>query len=233
MSSSNAKICGAKTTAGGKCTQPAGFGTWHNGINECHFHHKVSVHKSPKLCTGSCNPKSIFEECALLNISANPDVIKYTYEPFSIPYNFPAIQNHPAKHTYTPDILVTFKDRKPALVEVKTFLEMYDPMNLAKFKCADEYASSNNYEFEVWGFKGMKITILHVQDIFEECYFSEHSAWLALYQWIKDEMKICFTWADLALAASNALKNNIELTDKQNISMRKCWKQAVKKGFKI
>jgi len=46
-------------------------------------------------------------------------------------------------------------------------------------------------------------------------------------------MSINTFWADFALTISNKLKRGSKLTDKEKSDMRKCWRQAVKNGFKI
>ncbi|MFH1703082.1 MAG: AAA domain-containing protein [Nitrospirota bacterium] len=57
--------------------------------------------------------------------------------------------------------------------------------------------------------------------------------WLALSQWSKDTMTINNYWIDFALEISNCLKTGKRLTNRQKEDMAKCWRQALKKGFKI
>jgi very-short-patch-repair endonuclease len=57
--------------------------------------------------------------------------------------------------------------------------------------------------------------------------------WLDLSQWAKDTMSINNYWIDFALEVSNSLKAGKHLTGKQKEDMAKCWKLAVKNGFKI
>ncbi|MDP2754463.1 MAG: AAA domain-containing protein, partial [Nitrospirota bacterium] len=57
--------------------------------------------------------------------------------------------------------------------------------------------------------------------------------WLALSQWAKDTMTISNYWIDFALEISNCLKTGKRLTNRQKEDMAKCWRQALKKGFKI
>lgn len=55
--------------------------------------------------------------------------------------------------------------------------------------------------------------------------------WLALSKWVKERMSINVFWGDFALDISNKLKTSSKISDKEKSDMKKCWKQAVKKGF--
>lgn len=57
-------------------------------------------------------------------------------------------------------------------------------------------------------------------------------AWLALSKWANETGQINTFWIDFAREISVSLKTGKKLTDKQKEDMTKCWKQAVKKGFK-
>lgn len=56
--------------------------------------------------------------------------------------------------------------------------------------------------------------------------------WLALSQWAKEKGQINTFWSDFAREISDSLKTGRKLTEKQKEEMEKCWKQAVKKGFR-
>jgi hypothetical protein len=55
--------------------------------------------------------------------------------------------------------------------------------------------------------------------------------WLALSKWAKQTTSINTFWGEFALEISNILNAGKQLTDKQKENMKKCWQQAVKKGF--
>lgn len=165
MSPSNNK-CRAKKWDGGECKQPAGFKTFHEGYGECFWHHKESLHTARKLYNGSCMPKSIYEECALIELRDNPGVDEYYYEPTKIPYN-----QQEATLNYIPDILVTYTWKEPSLIEVKKIPEMCDSKNLAKFKSADAEARKHGCNFRIWGYEFMHKSVFTYQEIFEKCCF--------------------------------------------------------------
>ncbi len=56
--------------------------------------------------------------------------------------------------------------------------------------------------------------------------------WLEISEWGKKTMAINEYWWSFAKEISNNLKTGNLLSDKQKKDMTKCWKQAVKKGFK-
>jgi len=164
--------CDAKTRNGKKCSHPAGWGTFHKGIGACHFHHRISLHESEKLEGKSFKPKSIYEECALLELKADQKVDKYFYEPLLIPYNSP-FERGPKILNYKPDIIVRYTDTKRVIIEVKSILENWNSETLAKFKAADDYAKCNGYNFKVWVYdrRDNSKSICSFRDIVDKYYF--------------------------------------------------------------
>ncbi len=223
------KKCGAKTLKGGLCTHPAGWRTFHKGSGACHFHHKISIHRSEKLKDGSCTPKSIYEECALLELRDTRKVDKYIYEPFSIQYKSP-FKGDPGFLSYKPDILVHYADGKRVIIEVKSTNEVWHSENLAKFKAASDYAKSDGCDFEVWVYDSMDKSINSYRDIADRGYRSTSNTWFALSKWVKDENRINLYWEEFAREIGEKRKIGSELTS--NLSkVQQCWRQAIKQGF--
>jgi Eco57I restriction-modification methylase len=61
---------------------------------------------------------------------------------------------------------------------------------------------------------------------------TDYETWLRLSLWVKDTMKIYTGWADFSLSISKRLKSGATLSDKEKADMKKCWDQAIKRGFK-
>jgi hypothetical protein len=60
----------------------------------------------------------------------------------------------------------------------------------------------------------------------------EYKTWLTLSNWIKETNCLNTFWINFALDISNKLKHGNKPSDKEKEDMKKCWEQAVKKGFK-
>jgi len=56
-------------------------------------------------------------------------------------------------------------------------------------------------------------------------------SWEKIYQWARNSMSINTYWIDFASSISNKLRHGTKLSDKEKSDMKKCWEQAVKKGF--
>lgn len=98
-------------------------------------------HEGPKC--GRQFYRSSYERRYFEMLDADDDVLAYESEPFSIPYVFDGqIRN------YTPDVLVTRRDRKQ-LVEVKPTALLNDPANVAKSDTARGWCSMNDVEYHV------------------------------------------------------------------------------------
>jgi hypothetical protein len=73
------------------------------------------------------------------------DVISYDVEKVRIKYEF-----NGCYATYIPDIRVWWKGGIIELIEVKPIRKMEDPLNMRKFKVANDFCDNNaNYEFTV------------------------------------------------------------------------------------
>lgn len=98
-------------------------------------------HEAPKC--GRQFYRSSYERRYFEMLDVDDDVLTYESEPFSIPYVLDGtIKN------YTPDVLVTRRDRKQ-LVEVKPTALLDDPMNVAKSNIAREWCALNDVEYLV------------------------------------------------------------------------------------
>jgi hypothetical protein len=60
----------------------------------------------------------------------------------------------------------------------------------------------------------------------------DYKVWIRLSDWVKETMMINTFWVDFALEISNKLQSGSKLSDKEKTDMKKCWEQAVKKGFR-
>lgn len=89
--------------------------------------------------------KSSWEKCALQFLDLEPTIFIFIYEPFSIAYYY----NNNKRH-YIPDLLITYKDGKQKLIEIKPSYYIDAEINQAKFKAAQEYCDSKGILFEVW-----------------------------------------------------------------------------------
>lgn len=98
-------------------------------------------HDSPK--AGRQFYRSSYELHYFRMLDSDSDVVTYQSEPLKIPYLWEgSIKN------YTPDILVTRRDRKQ-LIEVKPANLVNEPKNLAKAIAADAWCSQNEVEYVV------------------------------------------------------------------------------------
>jgi hypothetical protein len=109
--------------------------------------------------------KSSLEKNAIIYFDKNPNIIKFSLEPFPIKYIKPTDNKI---HRYYIDFYVEFKNKK-FLIEVKPYKQLFEPIkplkntkkaqvnykkslmtwaiNLAKWKAAKEFCLKNNMEF--------------------------------------------------------------------------------------
>ena len=83
---------------------------------------------------GSFITKSSYETKYAEILEANPDVVRFTYEPFKIPYKVRG-----RKRNYIPDFLVEYTCGRQLLVEVKPAKLVGLPRNKAKFKAGENH----------------------------------------------------------------------------------------------
>lgn len=95
-------------------------------------HNKVSICRSP------------IELKYFKELDNEPRVISYIPEPFKIPYEFEGKMRN-----YIPDVLIHYVDAIDKLVEIKVMREVSEPINIAKFNAAREYAKNNGMIFKI------------------------------------------------------------------------------------
>lgn len=83
---------------------------------------------------GSFTTKSSYETKYAEILEADPDVVRFTYEPFKIPYKVRG-----RKKNYIPDFLVEYACGRQLLVEVKPAKLVGLPRNKAKFKAGENH----------------------------------------------------------------------------------------------
>lgn len=76
----------------------------------------------------------------------NPDILYWTTEPFAIQYIKPT-DGKP--HRYFPDVLIKYKNGKRFLIEIKPSSQKSDPVNLAKWEMAKNFADKSDMQFVV------------------------------------------------------------------------------------
>ena len=69
----------------------------------------------------------------------------YIPQPFGIEYIYEGIQK-----TYTPDILILYKDGKKVIVEVKPKLLLEKSKNKAKLQALKDFCMNRDFDFEIW-----------------------------------------------------------------------------------
>lgn len=108
--------------------------------------YKTGVHHSPK-CLTPIHYRSGWEETVCKALDANPDVLSYEYESLHIPY---LMAGKP--HTYTPDFLVTYKDGRNIVVEVKRADKLTNRKVIAKATAARKWLREHRPDvgYEFW-----------------------------------------------------------------------------------
>jgi hypothetical protein len=91
-----------------------------------------------------CNYRSSWEKTLMEILDEDPRVSSWSYEPFSIPYEFEGVSRR-----YIPDFLVTLLGR-PTLVEVKPPPLEETPLNEAKRAAALQFCQNNGWDFIRW-----------------------------------------------------------------------------------
>ena len=90
--------------------------------------------------------RSSYELEAYKLIEADLNVVDVQDEPFRLHYRDEAGR----KHSYTVDILVTYKDSLQKLIEVKPEIFINSIVNQLKFKAMKQYSEDNKIPFEIW-----------------------------------------------------------------------------------
>ncbi len=97
--------------------------------------------------------RDLSELKAFQGLDRNSLVKQYSIEPCKITYIIGSSQ-----YKYIPDLLVTYKDNKKKLIEIKSFKRSldflsYDSALRAKLKAGIDYAVAQGIEFELWTYK--------------------------------------------------------------------------------
>lgn len=90
--------------------------------------------------------RSSWEEQVYKILDKDENIISYIEEPLTINYYF----NEKYKRHYIPDLLVTYKDGKQKIIEIKPEFFTTAEKNKAKFKAAREFCNNKKWLFEVW-----------------------------------------------------------------------------------
>jgi hypothetical protein len=109
--------------------------------------------------------RSVYELAYLDFLESSSDIIFFESEPISIKY-----ENSGKFFYYIPDFLVTNKDGKTNLVEVKPEYYVREENNLIKFKAAEKFCSDRDIEFKViseisYELKDLKLCNIAVREI--------------------------------------------------------------------
>ncbi|GAW93980.1 WYL domain-containing protein [Calderihabitans maritimus] len=105
---------------------------------------------SSKVKGGFCLCRSPLEEMEFEKLDNDDEVLAYEVEPFKIRYYAGSKVRY-----YIPDLLVTYRDGRRVIAEIKTLSEVRLEKNQAKFKAIEQYAKEHGYEFEVWARRGI------------------------------------------------------------------------------
>lgn len=100
---------------------------------------------------GMC--RSPLEEIVFKELDNDPAVDYFKVEPFKIPYKY-----YGHTHNYLPDVLVTYKNGRKELLEIKLSGDIFSPKNQAKFRAARTFAKEHNMHFIVRGVEGTSVS---------------------------------------------------------------------------
>jgi hypothetical protein len=95
--------------------------------------------KGAKLNTvkgGEFETKSTYETKYVEILEADPDVVRFVYEPFKIQYHYGKKKR---KRNYIPDFLVEYSDGREELIEIKPKKLLSMPKNQAKIKAGEDH----------------------------------------------------------------------------------------------
>ena len=111
--------------------------------------YKTGFHYSPK-CK---NDKGIFEyrsgweETFSFDLDSDSSVLEYEYETIKIPY---ILNNKTGKiRYYIPDFIVTYKDGRKVIYEIKNTSAAKNIMVVKKAKAAELWAQRNGYQYKM------------------------------------------------------------------------------------
>ncbi|MDN5347464.1 MAG: hypothetical protein PWP65_1028 [Clostridia bacterium] len=105
---------------------------------------------SRKVKGNYCLCRSPLEETEFEKLDKSDEVVAYEVEPFKIRYYAGSKVRY-----YIPDLLITYKDGRRVIAEIKTLSDVMLKENQAKFKAIEQYAREHGYKFEVWARRGI------------------------------------------------------------------------------
>ena len=91
--------------------------------------------------------RSMLEKQVYQLLDSDERVQTYSEEPCRIQYR---MKNEDNNRYYIPDLLISYKNGKQKIVEVKPSNLITEEMNVAKFKAAESYCAERSWTFEVW-----------------------------------------------------------------------------------
>lgn len=104
------------------------------------------TYRSKKIPGGKGICRSPVERKIFKELDGDDRVNRYTPEPLKIPY-----RHRDRDSTYTPDVLIEFKDGSKDLVEIKAGTdEAAYYKNVAKFRAAEKFAEQSGLKFRLW-----------------------------------------------------------------------------------
>jgi hypothetical protein len=114
-----------------------------DGTYKWHTWHESGTIESNK--AGVVWFRSSWEKHAVQLLEDNDEVVKFTVEPFAIPYYYRQNLRH-----YVPDFLIEYVGGRKVIIEIKPECHLDAEINLAKFSAAREYCAAHGLEFQVW-----------------------------------------------------------------------------------
>lgn len=161
---------------------------------------------SPKVKGHFCLCRSPLEEIEFMKLDKDDEVVAYEVEPFKIRY----YAGSQIKY-YIPDLLVTYKNGRHVIAEIKTLSDIRLEKNQAKFKAIEQYAEEHGYEFEVWARRGIGRLTSGIFDVSDEGNYAswEKAVWVAESRIKKNEVRRqkeqfwnkwgCLVWVVIAI----------------------------------
>jgi len=151
-------------------------------------------YSAPKLCNAPAKCRSPVEEEVFNYLNHAYSVYRYWIEPINIPFI-----SGGNKYTYTPDVMIEYRDKNRLLIEVKSLREMNDADNLHKYEVGQNYCDDQiNLGFEIWTsdngrIKKFKLSDIQAgqfmsSDIKDNGYNDSSSAWTRIISYFKELM---------------------------------------------
>lgn len=94
--------------------------------------------------------RSSFELRAIKKLEEDENVVSFKFESIRISYYYSAEDDRLRKRHYIPDFLVSYKDGRNIIIEIKPECYLQTAINVAKFASARIFCDENNFDFQVW-----------------------------------------------------------------------------------